>query len=532
MHGSSNSMLLALLLTVAGGVPPAHGQCMLANPSFELGGSGGATFGGWNQFGAVGSSMQATHGAVAARVSGPDTGGWDVSAYWQPLDTAPGERWAASVSVWHSATSPLTGQSVAIVNIEWRDAGGALIDYESHAAASASTPVDEVQSFYVESGPAPPGTAATHLLLGVLQSPADPAPDVYYDQATFDNLGPPTLDELQWLDFPGGRTLEFGGRPWRVKGPGYYGPGPNHFCDTGDCTWVDLDGRLHLTLQQIAGTWYSTEVTLEESLGYGDYIFTTVGRLDLLHANVVFGLFLWQYGACYDPAFLWWNPHNEIDVEFSRWGDPANDLAQFVAQPYDYPDNISRFDVSFDEGELTSHAFRWLPDRVEFRSWRGGPQDERPANLIHAWTYDGPHIPRPEQPRVHLNLWLMDAPPGAMQEVIVDRFTFVADPAVSVPESAPSMIAAPALAAARPNPFNPRTTIGYSLATTGWTELAIYDVAGRLVRILVDGVSPAGEHEVDWDGRDGTGDRVASGVYLYQLRTAGVVETRRMVLVK
>jgi hypothetical protein len=528
----SHLLVLVVLLLVALMAHTALGQCMLANPSFEISGTGGATFAGWNQFESVGSSANATHGSVAARVSGPNHGGWDVSGYWQPLDTAPGERWAASVKGWHSAANPLTGQSRAILNIEWRNAGGGLISYESHTVADASTPVDEIQEFYVESGPAPAGTVKTRLLLGVLQSPTDPPPDVFYDQATFDNLGPPTLDALQWSDFSGGRTVDFAGLTWRVKGPGYYGPGPSLFCYYPSCTWVDVGGHLHMTIKNTGGSWYSTEVTLKDPLGYGDYIFTTLGRLDQLDPNAVLGLYLWQYGPCYAPENGWWNPYNEIDVEFSRWGNPASDLGQFVAQPYDYPGNISRFGATFSDGELTSHAFRWLPNRVEFRSWRGGPEDEAPENLIHAWTYTGPHIPRPEQPRVHINLWQFNGPPSTNQEVVIDQFTFVpaggvAGIPVDVPVSGVSH-----LSLAAPNPFSAHTTIRYDMRKGGNAEIVVYDVLGRPVRVLVSGFVQAGDHDIFWDGRDDSGERVAPGAYLYQLRTDDVVETRKFVVLK
>jgi hypothetical protein len=503
---------------------------MLANPSFELSGSGGATFGGWNQFGTVGSSSQTTHGARSARVSGPNTGGWDVSAYWQRLDTEPGQQWSASVRVWHTASRPLIGESRAIVNIEWRDAGGNLIDFESYTAADAFTPTDEIIEFTVESGPAPPGTVATHFLLGVLQSPADPSPDVYYDQSTFDSSGPPTLDELQWFDFPGGRTLTFSGMTWRVKGPGFYGPGPNLFCDDAACTWVDAEDRLHLTIQEIGGSWYSTEVTLEEPLGYGDYIFTTVGRLDQFHPTVVLGLFLWQYGACFDPEYGWWNPYNEIDVEISRFGIPSSDVGQFVAQPYDYPGNISRFDHAYEVDERTSYAFRWLSDRVEFRSWVGGPDDETPQSLIHEWIYAGPHIPRPEQPRVHLNLWQFDGPPGTDHEVVIDEFRFVPDgPVVAVPPHDPIPDLVTSFATASPNPFTTGSTITYTAPRSGPVEIVVYDVAGRHVRTLVSGSVAAGDHRVDWNGRDDGGHSLAPGIYLYRYRAPGLVESRRLI---
>jgi hypothetical protein len=371
------------------------------------------------------------------------------------------------------------------------------------------------------------------VVFAVSQAPGAPAPTIFYDQVTFEKLGPLPPSEREWNDFPGGRTIGFSGRTWRVKGPGYYGPGPNLFCDAAGCTWVDSEDRLHMTIQNISGSWYSTEVTLEEPLGYGDYVFTTLGRLDTLDPNVVLGLFLWQYGPCYATENLWWGPHNEIDVEFSRWGNPGNDVAQFVAQPYDWPGNTSRFDATFSDGELTSHAFRWHPDRVEFRSWRGGPQDESPGTLIHSWTYTGPHIPRPEYPRVHINLWQVGVPPGTDQEVILDEFTFIpSGGVVDVPESPGPHGLTTHLSVAQPNPFRSSTTVRYTIPRAGKVEVAIYDVAGRLVRSLRSGSVPAGSHEVVWDGRDDAGNQVASGVYLYHFRSGAVVETRRVVFLK
>ena len=524
-------LLLGALFTVQ-----AAGQCILANPSFELVGSGGAIFGGWNQFGVVGSVTAATHGAKAARVSGPNYGGWDMSGYWQRQDSEPGEQWEAAGHVRHPSGRPLTGQSVAKVNIEWRDAGGGLIDYDSFTVADAFSPTDQYLDFSVVSDPAPAGTVAVHFLLGILQSPEDPSPDVYYDQVTFYSTNSPTIDEVQWNDFPGGKTFSFGGHAWRIKGPGYYGPGPNLFCDASDCVWVDLDQRLHLTLQNRSGSWYSTEVTTEEALGYGDYILTTVGRLDLIDPQAVLGIFLWEYGPCWDSAYLWWNAFNEIDIEYSRWGNTDSDICQFVAQPYDYPGNINRFDTTFSEDEVTSHAMRWLADRVEYRVWRGGPNDESQANMIQSWTYTGPHIPRPEQPRMHLNLWKIDGAPAGDQEIVFQDFVFV-------PEGGPSPVedgmtgnlpAAPAdrMHPASPNPFNPLTVVRFDLVRDGFTELDVYDMTGRRVRGLVSGYLTAGEHQTAWDGRDDGGRPLASGVYLFRLRGSNFVETQRVALIK
>ena len=78
-----------------------------------------------------------------------------------------------------------------------------------------------------------------------------------------------------------------------------------------------------------------------------------------------------------------------------------------------------------------------------------------------------------------------------------------------------------ALYANAPNPFNPQTAIGYALPVAGQVELVVYDVVGQRVRVLVSALRAAGMHEVVWDGRDDSGQRVGSGVYLYRLRARG-----------
>jgi VCBS repeat protein/flagellar hook capping protein FlgD len=84
-----------------------------------------------------------------------------------------------------------------------------------------------------------------------------------------------------------------------------------------------------------------------------------------------------------------------------------------------------------------------------------------------------------------------------------------------------------------PNPFNPRTTIRYALPRDERDHLAVFDVQGRLVVTLRDGIESAGNHVVSWDGRDGHGEAVDSGVYFYALTTeSGEHESKRMVLLK
>lgn len=527
--------LAALVLLLATALAPAVGrtQCMLANPSFEIGGQAGAVFGGWNQFGAVGSSTAAAHGQLAARVSGPNTGNWDVSGYWQAQSTAPGEIWDVAGWVRVPSANRLAGQSRAIVNVEWRNSGGGLIGYESHDVATAATAPDTSLRFAFATAAAPAGTASARLLLAVLQGPGDPQRDAIYDHVTFEKRTTPTLDDQQWGDFPGGRTLDFSGRTWRVKGPGFYGPGPNSFSDSQGAVWVDAGGSLHLTIARVGPTWYSTEVVLTEPLGYGDYVFTTRGRLDTFHPTTVLGLFLWEYGPCYDPAYLWWNPYNEIDVEFSRWGVAGGPNAQFVAQPWDWGGNRDQFSVTFTADEVTSHAFRWRPDQVQFRSWRGGPSSESPGTTIRSWTYTGPHIPRPDQPRVHLNLWQSNGAPTSTQEAVLDAFTFVPwAPALLDAVAPPAHAAGVSLALASANPTGAGATFALALPRAAHARLVVMDLAGRVVRTLVAGERPAGRHVAAWDGRDEAGTPVAPGVYLAALAAGGATARTRVVVVR
>jgi hypothetical protein len=84
-----------------------------------------------------------------------------------------------------------------------------------------------------------------------------------------------------------------------------------------------------------------------------------------------------------------------------------------------------------------------------------------------------------------------------------------------------------------PNPFNPTTTIRYDLPEMETVRFQVFDLQGRLLRMLVDGVSQSpGSHQVVWDGRDGKGRQVDTGLYFYRLEAGTFEQTERMVLIK
>jgi len=83
-----------------------------------------------------------------------------------------------------------------------------------------------------------------------------------------------------------------------------------------------------------------------------------------------------------------------------------------------------------------------------------------------------------------------------------------------------------------PNPFNPTTSLHFSLPRESRVDLNIYDVAGRLVRSLISGSRPAGLNEVRWDGKDSSGQEIASGTYFARLIVDEQVEIKSLTLVR
>ncbi len=101
-----------------------------------------------------------------------------------------------------------------------------------------------------------------------------------------------------------------------------------------------------------------------------------------------------------------------------------------------------------------------------------------------------------------------------------DSVVFVHNISIEIPSSY-------SLSQNYPNPFNPKTKISYSLAKSGITRLAVYDVLGRLVNVLVNEYKSAGEYTVEFNG-----SHLSSGVYIYRLESNDFVDTKRMMLIK
>jgi len=234
---------------------------------------------------------------------------------------------------------------------------------------------------------------------------------------------------------PVDRTISFAGYNWSVKkSDAPVGPGPNYFSDSEENIWVDANDHLHLKIAQRDGNWYCSEVIVDASPGYGIYVFTVKGRVDLLDENIILGMFTWD---SYAPEYN----YREIDVEIGRWWHPENDNAQFAVSPWGAGD-VYRFDIDLagHPDETTTHAFTWKPNGIYFRSYYGdfslAPAEE---DIIASWYYTGSDNPPAGGENARINFWLLPpegsppgtpgAPPnnGEDAEIVIKSFQHLSD---------------------------------------------------------------------------------------------------------
>jgi hypothetical protein len=209
------------------------------------------------------------------------------------------------------------------------------------------------------------------------------------------------------------KSLQFSGYDWRIRNAPSDRGGLNNY--DADNAWTDSRGALHLRIAKTSGQWTCAEVTLTRSLGYGSYSFI-VQDTSSLEPAAVFSMFTWDYGGKEQN-------NREMDIEVSRWGDPASKNAQYVVQPFYIPTNVARFTVP--SGVLT-HSFRWEPGRASFRTVPGaGRTAATQAVAEHVFTSG---VPSPGIECVRINLYIFQGTKNALQhgaEVVIDKFEYL-----------------------------------------------------------------------------------------------------------
>jgi len=212
------------------------------------------------------------------------------------------------------------------------------------------------------------------------------------------------------------KTINFSGYEWEVRSASSNRGGTDNDYDAGNA-WTDSSGALHLRITRKSGKWACAEVNLTRSLGYGLYRFV-VHDTSNLEPAAVFTMFTWAGVA----------QSREMDIEISQWGDPSNQNAQYVVQPYYIPANVERFTVP---GGMLTCSFRWQPGNVIFSTARGVeralPGQISRSGLVsqHAFTSG---VPASGGESVHIDLYVYANPNHPLRkeaEVVVDKFEFL-----------------------------------------------------------------------------------------------------------
>ena len=189
---------------------------------------------------------------------------------------------------------------------------------------------------------------------------------------------------------------------------------------------VDGSGYLHLKITKTGNTWTASELFTTQKLGFGTYQWQIEGPVDTFDKNNVLGLF--PYGPA---AGIGGDGTNEIDIEFSRWGQANGVNADFT----DYPNSgtvvgETSFDFSLGGSTSSTARFVWNSTSIESSVLKGHQALASETGLLKKWKYapNNPSVNIPQQALpLGMNLWCFDAPPsdGQNVEIVIRDFQFV-----------------------------------------------------------------------------------------------------------
>ena len=214
------------------------------------------------------------------------------------------------------------------------------------------------------------------------------------------------------------------GLDWNVTSGGMAGVTPGSPANV----TIDGDGYLHLKITNSGGTWTSAELFTTDKLGFGTYQWQVQAPIDRFDKNVVLGLF--PYGPA---ANIGSDGTNEIDIEYSRWGQANGDNGDWT----DYPATGKTvgelsYDFTLSGGVLSTSRFIWTSTSIEDFLMTGLQPLGSTAGLLKSWTY-APSNPTSNVPQqalpLGMNLWCFDATPsdGNDVDVVIRDFAFLAE---------------------------------------------------------------------------------------------------------
>ena len=207
-------------------------------------------------------------------------------------------------------------------------------------------------------------------------------------------------------------TVQFSGYEWIARAAPSDRGGHNDYDPAN--VWTDESGAMHLRIGGQAPGWTCAEVRLTRHLGYGSYRFV-VRDVSQLEPAAVLTLFTWDGPAASEN-------HREMDIEISRWGNPAAKNAQYVVQPYYVGGNVWPFEVP--AGVLT-HTLHWEPGRLTATTVRGTGEAKGKPVTEHTFTSG---VPSPGNEMVRMNLYVFRRSEKALErpaEVVIEKFEYL-----------------------------------------------------------------------------------------------------------
>jgi hypothetical protein len=215
--------------------------------------------------------------------------------------------------------------------------------------------------------------------------------------------------------------IDWKGYTWSVTNGGMAGVAAGSTANVS----VDSNGYLHLQIRKNGDTWTAAELFTTTRLGFGTYQWQVDGPIDTLDKNVVLGLF--PYGPA---AGIGDDGTNEIDIEYSRWGQangPNGDWTNYPASGTTVGERSYTFSLS--GGTLSTSRFIWTSTSIEDFLLAGLEPPSSTKSLLETWKYS-PSNPKTNIPQqalpLGMNLWCYAIPSdGKNVEIIVRDFQFI-----------------------------------------------------------------------------------------------------------
>ncbi|MBN2169921.1 MAG: choice-of-anchor D domain-containing protein, partial [Candidatus Krumholzibacteriota bacterium] len=274
----------------------------------------------------------------------------------------------------------------------------------------------------------------------------------------------------------------------------------------------------------IGDPWYGVSLAFAEPL-YGTFVHLGTLSVMAFQDGWIGDDYLMQVVAAYQSGNLVivdssYQEHTVAGGQFT-FNCSYPDLCTCL--PWVVPATVSLFELEAEPGAVTARWESASPD-ADFRLETAADDG---ATWEVAWTETAPgaYAARDASPRLaaggRFTYTLQGRVAGGDWELLRSQQLDVA------PAPRPTRLAAP-----HPNPFNPSVTIPFSLSAPQLLRLAVFDVAGRLVRTLHDGPATAGDGSLIWDGRDDAGRPAGTGVYFVRMQAAGFAASRKLVLLR